>query len=78
MRTMNITYDPIADAMYIYLLRGKKITRTEEVRSNLLIDFAGKEMAGIEILNASKLLPKKGLDSITLTLPTYRGKVLTG
>lgn len=75
---MNITYDPIADAMYIYLFRGKKITRTEEVRSNLLVDFAGKEMVGIEILNASKLLHKKGLDSITLTLPTYRGKVLAG
>ncbi len=75
---MKITYDPVADAMYIYLVGGKKITRTEEVRSNLLVDFAGKEMAGIEILGASKVLAKKDLSSITLTLPTFRGKVLVG
>lgn len=74
---MKITYDPIADAMYIYLSEKKKITRTEEVGRSLIVDFSGKELAGIEILDASKLLPKRNLDSVTLTLPTYRRRVLS-
>ena len=74
---MKITYDPIADAMYIYLSGKKKSTHTEEVRSDLFVDFSGKELVGIEILNASKRLGKKDLDSVSITLPTYRGKVLS-
>ena len=73
---MKITYDPIADAMYIYLSWRKKSTRTEEISSDFLVDFSGKELIGIEILNASKRLAKRDLDSVTLTLPTYRDKVV--
>ena len=66
---MKVTYDPKADAMYIYFSK-KKSTRTEEVREDLLIDYAGKELIGIEILDASKKLPQKNLQSMTpLTYP---------
>jgi uncharacterized protein YuzE len=60
---MKVTYDPKADAMYIYFSE-KRSTRTEEVREDLLVDYAGKELIGIEILDASKKLPKKNLESI--------------
>ena len=61
---MKVTYDPTADAMYIYFTRGKKSTHTEEVSDDFLVDYAGKEMIGIEILDASKKMPKKNLDSL--------------
>ena len=72
---MKITYDPVADAMYIYLSEKKKSTRTEEVSNDLIVDYAGKELIGIEVLDASKKLSVKDLDSVTLTLPTYRGRI---
>lgn len=71
---MKVTYDSIADAIYIYLSDKKGSARTEEVREDLLVDFSGKELIGIEILDASKKLAKKELENITLTVPTYRGK----
>ena len=61
---MKVTYDPVADAMYIYFTEKKKSTRTEEVSNDFLVDFAGKEMIGIEILDASRKLPKKNLESL--------------
>ena len=72
---MKVTYDPLADAMYIYVSDKKKSTRTKEVGDGLLVDFVGKKLVGIEILDVSQKLPKKELDHITLTLPTYIGKV---
>lgn len=71
---MRITYDPVADAMYIYLSSRKKSTRTEEVGDGLLVDFSGKKLVGIEILDASKKLAKKELGKINLTLPVYKEK----
>jgi len=53
--------------MYIYFAEKKKSTRTEEVSDDFLIDYAGKEMIGIEILDASKKLPKKNLESLRVT-----------
>jgi len=61
---MKVTYDPVADAMYIYFTEKKKSTRTEEVSDDFLVDYADKEMIGIEILDASRKLPKKNLDSL--------------
>lgn len=72
---MKITYDPVADAIYIYLSEKKKSTHTEEVNDDLIVDYAGKELIGIEVLDASKKLSKNDLDSVTLTLPTYRGRI---
>lgn len=61
---MKVTYDPTADAMYIYFSDRKKSTRTEEVSEDFLVDYAGSEMIGIEILDASRKLPKENLNSI--------------
>lgn len=56
---MKITYDKKADAMYIYLNPKKKITDTKEVADGWIVDYAGKEIVGIEILAASKALGSK-------------------
>lgn len=58
---MKFRYDPKADAMYIDLVPSKKATRTEELKEDILVDYHGKEMVGIEILDASTKLPKKSL-----------------
>lgn len=62
---MKFRYDPEADAMYIDLVPSKKSTRTEELREDILVDYNGKEMVGIEILDASLKLPKRSLGSIS-------------
>ena len=64
---MKVSYDPLADAMYIYL-SDKKSTRTEEIRDDLLVDYAGGNLVGIEILEVSKKLPKEEMGAMTLTL----------
>lgn len=63
---MKVSYDPVADAMYIYFSNKKKSTRTEEVSDDFLVDYAGREMIGIEILDASKKFPKRNLESFGL------------
>ncbi len=59
---MKVSYDPKSDAMYIYL-SSKKSTRTEEVGENMVVDYAGKELIGIEVLEASKRISKGNLKS---------------
>ncbi len=66
---MNVTYDPKADAMYIYF-SDKKSTNTVELRDDLLVDYAGTEMIGIEVLDVSKKVAKKDIMSLTLSVPT--------
>lgn len=61
---MKISYDPKADAAYIYFKKGKRSTRTEEVGEGLLVDYNGKELIGIEILDVSDKLPKSEIKSI--------------
>lgn len=61
---MKARYDPVADAMYIYFSDRKRSTRTEEVSDDILVDYSGREMIGIEILDASKKLPKRRLASL--------------
>jgi len=57
---MKVTYDSKVDAMYIYLNPKKKgITRTEEMDSGWMADYEGKNLIGIEILDASKVLGSK-------------------
>lgn len=62
---MKISYDPKADAAYIYFIKDKKSTRTEEVGEGLLVDYNGDDLIGIEILDVSEKLPKEELKSIT-------------
>lgn len=62
---MKISYDPKADAAYIYFIKNKKSTRTEEVGEGLLVDYNGDDLIGIEILGVSEKLPKEELKTIT-------------
>ena len=68
-------YDKEADAMYIYLSEDKKSTRTEEIREGILVDYSGKEMVGIEILNASEKLAKKSLDEALSNSSVYMHEI---
>jgi uncharacterized protein YuzE len=55
---MKITYDPEANAAYIYLTekRGSEVT-TAKVNEQVYLDYgAGDELVGIEILDASEVL----------------------
>ncbi|MDD5050218.1 MAG: DUF2283 domain-containing protein [Candidatus Pacebacteria bacterium] len=55
---MKITYDKLADAMYIYFRKGK-IKKTVEMNRNFIADMDTKgNVLGLEILNASSQLPK--------------------
>lgn len=67
---MKVSYDPMADAMYIYFSTRKKSTRTEEVGDDLLVDYAGRELVGIEVLDVSKKLPQKDLKTVSFIIPT--------
>lgn len=73
---MKVNYDSLADAMYIYL-SDKKSTRTEEIRDDLLVDYAGNNLVGIEILEVSKKLPKEEIGAMTLTLLTKPSSLAT-
>lgn len=64
---MKVTYDKKADTMYIYFVPGKKSTRTEEVGDGLLVDYSGKRPIGIEILDASKIVPNLQSGKVNLT-----------
>lgn len=72
---MKVTYDPASDVMYIYFSDKKKSTRTEEVSGDLIVDYLGKELIGIEVLDASKKLSKKDIDSVTFSIPTFHGRI---
>lgn len=57
---MKISYDKKIDAMYIYLTSKKKrITETRELDDGWIADYAGEELVGIEILDASRVLGSK-------------------
>jgi len=57
---MKVSYDSKADAMYIYLSpKKKRVTKTEEMSSGWIADYSGKELVGIEILDAAKVLGSK-------------------
>lgn len=58
---MKITYDKIADAAYMVLRKGK-VAKTVEMSESVIIDLDKKgHLLGIEMLSASKQLPKEGL-----------------
>jgi len=68
---MKITYDKIADAMYIYFRKGK-VAKTIKVKPNLLIDVDKKGgVLGIEILDVSRQIPKKEIGKISSEMPVY-------
>jgi uncharacterized protein YuzE len=56
---MRMTYDPAADAMYLYLTEpaeASEVARTEEVAPGLMLDLDSHgRVIGIEILSVSQL-----------------------
>jgi uncharacterized protein YuzE len=57
---MRMTYDPAANAMYLYLTErgaeGVKVARTEEAAPGLMLDFdSNGRVIGIEMLSVSQL-----------------------
>lgn len=65
---MKVKYDKEADAAYIYL--KDKISRgdvkdTISMNENIILDFdSNKKLIGIEILSASKVVPKGAVASM--------------
>ena len=52
-----IFYDKKSDVLYLYLTSNKKVvTETKEVGDGIIADYAGNEVVGIEIIDASKIL----------------------
>jgi uncharacterized protein YuzE len=80
---MKITYSPTADAAYIYFSneKGKKL-RTEKLNDNVFLDYNGKVLFGIEILDASKIFGSKPVvdfevekgQSVRINLPKVSSK----
>jgi uncharacterized protein YuzE len=55
---MRMTYDPAADAAYLYLAEREPaaVARTEEVSAGVMLDFGREnQVVGVEILGVSKL-----------------------
>lgn len=53
---MKVTYDPEADALYIYLIEGARECRVVRLTDDIALDFTeGERLAGIEVLGASRL-----------------------
>ena len=58
---MRVTYDKEADAAYIYLkkISPGEVKQTVELKENIVLDFnSERKIIGIEILSASKVVPK--------------------
>jgi uncharacterized protein YuzE len=55
---MKSTYDPEVDAFYLYF-GSSAVSESIEVRPGIVLDFdAEGRLLGIEVLDASKFLPK--------------------
>ncbi|MBI4692066.1 MAG: DUF2283 domain-containing protein [Candidatus Terrybacteria bacterium] len=68
---MKIQYDKLADAMYVYLKKGK-IFKTIKMKDRLIVDVdrAGK-IIGLEILGISSQIPKKEIGMIQMEMPVF-------
>lgn len=70
---MKIQYDKIADAVYIYMKKGK-ISKTIKMKDRLIVDTdKDGKILGMEILGASSQIPKKQLKEIKIGLPVFAG-----
>lgn len=68
---MKITYDSVSDALYIYLSRKKTVSKSNELNNDIVADYSGNKLIGIEILNVSKKLSKKELLRVPQSVPAY-------
>lgn len=62
---MRFTYSAPADALYIELVGGRReVARSQEVGSGITLDFdAGGRLLGIELLNATRHVPRDQLEA---------------
>ena len=69
---MKITYDDLADALYIQFQPEAKIKETVKIREGILCDISktGK-IFGIEILDVSKRLPIEELGKVSIDMPVH-------
>lgn len=68
---MRMQYDKIADAIYIYLKKGK-IFKTIKMKDRLIVDTdKDGKILGMEILSASAQVPKRQLREIKVKMPTF-------
>ena len=62
-----VTYDAVADAVYIYLTDigpGEAVNQVEAIDQQMILDFdRSNKLVGIEILGARSLLPASVLKS---------------
>jgi uncharacterized protein YuzE len=70
-RYMKVKYDPVADTIYIKLVKSLKSTKTIEASDDVLLDYNGKKLIGIEIGDASKKVPEKELETISNVTPLF-------
>lgn len=66
---MKIQYDKLADALYIYMGKGR-VKKTVKAGKNVLIDFGEKDrVLGVEFYKISRSMPKENLQSVSVELP---------
>tara|TARA_Y100000310_G_C20680827_1_gene815832 strand:- start:2063 stop:2272 length:210 start_codon:yes stop_codon:yes gene_type:complete len=65
---MKIEYDKTVDAAYIYIkspIKNGEVKESKKVKPNVVLDYDKEgRLLGVEFLNASKTLNKKGLSTI--------------
>lgn len=70
---MEITYDEIADALYIQFQPSQEVKETIKLREGILIDISPDEkLFGIEILDVSKRLPLSELGHLSIDIPVAK------
>ena len=68
---MKISYDKTADAMYIYLRKGK-VAKTVKINNRVFVDVDKKgNVIGIEMLDVSHQIPKKEIGKVYSEMPVY-------
>lgn len=69
---MKITYDKLADAMYIYFHKGK-VFKTVEMKDSVIVDLDKKgNVVGIEVLGISSQVSEKQIkSSIKIGVPVF-------
>lgn len=66
---MKIQYDKIADAIYLYLKKGK-VSKTIKMEDRLIVDIdKNGKIIGLEILGISSQVPKKEISKFGMKMP---------
>lgn len=69
---MKITYDEVADALYIQFQPESKIKETIQIREGILCDIDKQgRIFGIEVLDVSKRLPIEELGKLDINIPIH-------